>query len=159
MDEWNMDLFDKLEDQILNSDFVLTNLNYTHYYFNEQDNFVGSIISTSIRIYQSNGVWTKRVVTKYNDSNLIEREISYERDLDREVVSKIERNTDLRSLSNNYSNEKLLGNEERFELIYNSIYKVIGTLDKHIKDIDYIKNMLLVDDILEDEKKKVSDLL
>ncbi len=159
MQEWNADLFDKLEDQILNSDFVFTNLNYTHYFFNEPDNYMGSIIFTSIRVYQNNGVWTKRVVTHYNDTNLVEREISYERDLEKDIVNKIEKNTNLRNLANNYANDKLLENGERFELIYNSVYKIIGTLDKHIKDIDYIKTMLLVDDILEDEKKKVSDLL
>ena len=159
MQEWNEDLFDKLEDQILNNDFVFTNLNYTHYYFNDPDNFIGGIIFTSIRVYENNGVWTKRVVTHYRTSNLVEKEISYERDLDIDVVNKIEKNTNLRNLANNYTNDKLIGNGERFELIYNSIYKVIGTLDKHIKDIDYIKNMLLVEDILEDEKKKVSDLL
>lgn len=159
MEEWNKDLFDKLEDQILEDSFVLKNLNYTHYYFSDPDNYVGGIISTSVRVYPNKDIWTKRVVTTYFDSNLSEREISYERDINEDVINSIEKNVDLRKLDNNYSNEKLTGNEDTFELIYNNIYKVLGTTDKHIKEIDYIKDMLMINDILEDEKKKVSDLL
>lgn len=159
MDDWSLDLFDKLENEILEDKFVLKNLNYTHYYFSDRDNYLGGIISTSIRLYPNNDIWTKRIVTKYFDSNLLEKEISYERDLDKGIVNKIEANADLRKLNNNYTNELLMGDDESFELIYNNIYKVIGTVDKHIKEIDYIKEILLIDDTLEDEKKKVSDLL
>ena len=159
MEDWNLDLFDKLEKDILDDKFVLKNLNYTHYYFSDRDNYIGGVISTSIRLYPNNNKWTKRVVTEYFDSNLYEREISYERDIDESIIHKIESNIDLRKLNNNYSNEALIGDDERFELVYNNIYKTIGTVDKHVKEIDYLKEMLLVDDILEDEKKKVSDIL
>ena len=159
MEDWNLDLFDELENEILEDKFVLKNLNYTHYYFSDRDNYIGGIISTSVRIYPNNNKWTKRIVTKYFDSNLLEKEISYERDLDESIVQKIEKNVDLRKLNNNYSNEILMGDDERFELIYNNIYKTIGTVDKHIKEIDFIKDILLINDVIEDEQKKVSDIL
>ena len=159
MEDLSEDILDKIEQKILEDPFVLKNLNYTHYYFHDPDNYTGGIISTSIRIYPNGNRWSKRVVTKFIDSNYVEKEISYERDIDDTLASKIENNVDLRKLSNNYTNEKLSGTDEKFELIYNNIYKIMGTLDAHIKEIDYVKDMLLVSDILEDEKKKVSDIL
>ena len=159
MEEWKEDILDKIEQNILEDKFILKNLNYTHYYFHDPDNYTGGIVSTSIRIYPNGTKWSKRVVTNYIDSNYTQKEISYERDIDEELANKIENNVDLRKLNNNYTNDKLNGSDERFELIYNNIYKIIGTLDIHIKEIDFIKDMLLVNDILEDEKKKVSDIL
>ena len=40
MDDWSLDLFDKLENEILEDKFVLKNLNYTHYYFSDRDNYL-----------------------------------------------------------------------------------------------------------------------
>ncbi len=159
MDTWNEDILDNIETKTLEDNFSLKNLNYTHYYFHDPDDYTGGIISTSIRLYPNGESWCKRVVTRYFDSNYNEKEISYERDIDETLAKKIESSVDLRKLSNNYVNEKLSGDDERFELVYNSVYKVLGTLDNNIKELDYIRNMLLVSDILEDEKKKVSDIL
>ena len=50
--------------------------------------------------YPNKDIWTKRVVTTYFDSNLYEREISYERDIDEDVINSIEKNVDLRKLDN-----------------------------------------------------------
>lgn len=159
MESLSEDILDKIEQKILDDPFVLKNLNYTHYYFYDPDNYTGGIISTSIRIYPNENQWIKRVVTNYLDSNHTEKEISYEREIDYDLKSKIENNVDLRKLNNNYTNDKLIGSDEKFELIYNNIYKIVGTLDAHIDEINYIRDMLLVNDILEDEKKKVSDIL
>jgi hypothetical protein len=158
-EEWSDDLFDEIEKIILDDPFVLKNLNYTHYYFYDPDNYEGTILSTSIRLYPSNNIWCKRVVTRYLDSNMVEKEISYERDIDDSIAKKIEKKVDLRKLDNNYSSDLNLMDEDGFELIYNNIYKIVGTNDKKIEEIEFIKNILLVNDIIEDEKKKVRDLL
>lgn len=159
MEEWSEDLLTSIENKILDDKFTLSNLNYTHYFFFDPDNYEGSIISTSIRIYPNSGELIKRVLTRYIDSNMNEKEISYEREIDKNVISNIEKNADLRKLSNNYASDSNIGDEESFELKYNNIYKIVGTLDTKIPEVEYIKTILTVNDILEDEKKKVSDLL
>ncbi len=155
-EEWPVDLFDKLERDIIEDTFVLNNINYTHYFFYDEDNFEGGILSTSIRIYPSGGKWIKRVVTRFLNNNLEEKEISYEREIDESIIKNIEKNTDLRKLSNSYRKDQ--NNYERFELTYNSIYKIIGDLGIEIPDIDYIRRILTVKDVLDDETKKGSEL-
>ena len=156
-EEWSLDMFDNIEKEILDDKFILNNISYTHYFYYDPDNYDGSLISTSVRVYPNNGRWIKRVVTKYMDSNYEEKEISYERDVDSSLIKNIENNTDLRKLSNSYSTGH--DNYERFELQYNSIYKVVGDINTDVKDIDYIRTILTISDVLKDEKKKVSELL
>ena len=150
-DEWSLDMFDNIENAILDDSFILSNICYTHYYFVDPDTIEGSIISTSIRVYPYNGKWIKRVITKYTNSNF------YEREIDDAIINNIEKNTDLRKLNNSYSiDDKYV---EKFEIIYNSVYKIVGDVTVSIKDVDYIRNILTVNDILLEEKKKVSGLL
>jgi len=158
MDEdWSLDIFDKLETDILEDSFILNNLNYTHYFEYDPEALEGCIISTSVRLYPNNNKWIKRVVTRYLDTNLVEHEISYERETDDSLIKNVEKNTDLRKLNNSYSKDQ--SNFERFEITYNTIYKIIGDITISIPDIDYIRNILTINDTLEDERKKVSELL
>ena len=159
MEDWNEDLLDSVEREILDDKFTLSNLNYTHYYFYDPENYEGSIISTSIRLYPNNDIWCKKVLTKYVDANGIEKEISYERDITKDVIISIENNVDLRLFNNNYSSNYPVGEDESYEIVYNSIYKIIGSYDNNIKEFDKLMDLLTVKDILEDEKKKVSDIL
>ncbi len=156
-EDWPLDLFDNIEREILDDKFVLSNISYTHYYFFDPDTIEGSILSTSIRVYPFNGTWIKRIVTRYKNSNNEEKEISYERAVDESLIVNIENNTDLRKLNNSYTS----GDDPReiFEIIYNNIYKIVGDKTVSVKDIDYVRTILEVNDILRDEKKKVSGLL
>ena len=156
-EEWSLDMFDNLEKEILSDKFVLNNISYTHFFYYDPDSFGGSILSTSIRVYPYNGKWIRRIVTNYIDSNYEEKEISYEREVDESLIRNIESNTDLRKLSNSYSIDQ--NDYERFEPIYNSIYKIIGDPIFSIEDIDYVRRILTVDEVLKDERKKVSELL
>ena len=156
-EDWSLDLFDNLEREILDDRFILSNISYTHFYYYDPDTIEGFLISTSIRVYPYNGKWIKRVVTKYVDSNFEEKESSYEREVDNTLIRNIEENTDLRKLNNSYCIDQ--DNSERFEIIYNSIYKIIGDNTTDVKDINYIRNILTVKDIILDEKKKASGLL
>ena len=159
MEDWNEDLLNSIEREILDDKFTLNNLNYTHYYFYDPENYEGSIISTSIRLYPNNDIWCKKVVTKYVDANTMEKEISYERDITKDVITNIENNIDLRLFNNNYSSNFPVGEDESYEIVYNSIYKIIGSYDNNTKEFDKLMDLLTVKDILEDEKKKVSDIL
>ena len=140
MDDFNID-FEKLNVEREKTVFKLEQLKLEHYYF-EFDKDEDKIIKTSIELFQDYNYeknikeWKLIIKDIYNNEEKEET-----KEIDNNIIEKLQQN-DLRELKNNYYTEIEPENYTHWELTYNNKFKIVGTYDQEIEEIENIKSIL-----------------
>ena len=123
--------------------FIINQLKLTHYYLQDGEYSVGSPISTSIITH---------TYCDFNDSQKFVSNISKEDNKDLyKLILEIEQ-IDLRDLKNNYYTDE---ESSYWELEYNNRFKICGTYDYDIDELNSIIKLLDFRNILKQETGKI----
>ena len=149
-----------------NHPFKLTQLKIEHYYLSFDNIEAGAPISTSVELtceysYEADRLnWNKTISHKYRSFDNYEQECidSYTEnfEMSENILSKIEFN-DLRNLKNNYFSEEEPDNLTHWEITYNNSFKIVGTYDQLIPEVELIGDLLGLKMIMNQELKKVHE--
>ena len=150
--------------------FVIDHLKLEHFYYNTGYIYDGFPISTSVEIYcESNShaqdyEWLKKVTHTYvkNKTSFFKKGSGYETSSYTEKIENAEdllhkiEEYDLRKLGNNYYTK---GSHEHWEVSYNSLFKIVGSYDQEVSEVEAISNLLDFKRIIEEEREKHSKFL
>ena len=141
--------------------FIINQLKLTHYYLQDGEYSVGSPISTSIELkcnynFETQEKEWKKIITHtycdFNDSQKFVSNISKQdsKDLNK-LILELEQ-IDLRDLKNNYYTDE---ESSYWELEYNNRFKICGTYDYDIDELNSIIKLLDFRNILKQETGKI----
>lgn len=145
--------------------YKLYNIMFIHYYFNSGDIEVGNPIFTSVELksnynYEMQKLeWNKIIKHSYYGYNDNFESIINEREeklSDFELITELE-NIDLRDYKNNYFTDSDTDRFTHWEIHYNDYFSIVGTYDQEFKEVNKIKEILDVKNIIQEEIEKVKN--
>lgn len=161
--DWDIDEVDVKRDE-----FKLEQIKVEHFYFNADDKEAGMPISTSVELKSDYNFelqkleWKKVIVHKYfslNDSITVSINSHEEKCDDSEKLIKELEKYDLRELKNNYFNND---DSERFihwEITYNNYFRIVGTYDNEIEELEKLSEILDLKNIMQKEKDNIKNMM
>lgn len=158
------------EKMILNNgnDFKINQLKIEHFYWDLGDVVPGLPISTSVEIYKdfeenkSKYTWKEKISHTFLDiNNPVNRSIRVHTivlDNPENILNELEK-VNLRELKNNYFSDEKPDCFTYWQITYNNNFKIVGTYNYEIPEYKKIKEILDFSSIVENELKKVKELL
>ena len=152
--------------ELVRKPFKLTQLKLEIFHLNDGDLDFGMPISTSIDLnsnynYETQTLeWEKTISHTYiSFTDINEQETNEYKEKDNNINSIIEKieKLDLRNLCNNYYTEEAPDNFRHWEITYNYYFKIVGTMDQHVKEYNIINGLLDMNKTIEFEISKVKN--